>query len=277
MPWPLTERLLADPLSLQLPRKYKIAFAACAKDCAGRDGSRCRLHRARQNGVDGFAVYVAGGMGGKSRLSSLLHEFIPASDAFVVAEAIKRVFDKNGDRKNKHLARLRFLVEKIGLPAFRELYESRTGRCAPAIPRRWKMRPLPQLRRQRKKGEVKSDSAEFNRWFAHNVAPQKQPGFFLVQIPLTLGDLPGQQNRRARGHSGGARRQHSLGHAIAKRRPALDHGGGIAGGASETRGARPGRTRSAGAAQSRRVRRGFDLPPRHLPFARTRQGGAAAN
>ena len=69
-------------------------------------------------------------MGGKSRLASLLHEFIPASDAFVVSEAIKRVFDKNGDRKNKHLARLRFLVEKIGLPKFRELYESRTGRVA---------------------------------------------------------------------------------------------------------------------------------------------------
>jgi sulfite reductase (ferredoxin) len=38
-----SERLLADPLSLQLPRKYKIAFAACDKDFSGATV----LHRAQ--------------------------------------------------------------------------------------------------------------------------------------------------------------------------------------------------------------------------------------
>ena len=185
-----TERLLADPLSLQLPRKYKIAFAACNKDCSGATVHDVGFVARRQNGVDGFAVYVAGGMGGKSRLSSLLHEFIPASDTFVVAEAIKHVFDKNGDRKNKHLARLRFLVEKIGLPAFRELYESELVMLRASNPAPLELRPLPQLAATPANGDVKSDSAEFSRWFVHNVAPQKQPGFFLVQIPLALGDLP---------------------------------------------------------------------------------------
>jgi sulfite reductase (ferredoxin) len=185
-----TERLLADPLSLQLPRKYKIAFAACNKDCSGATVHDVGFVARRQNGVDGFAVYVAGGMGGKSRLSSLLHEFIPKSDTFVVAEAIKHVFDKNGDRKNKHLARLRFLVEKIGLPAFRELYESELVMLRASNPAPLELRPLPQLAATPANGDVKSDSAEFSRWFVHNVAPQKQSGFFLVQIPLALGDLP---------------------------------------------------------------------------------------
>ncbi len=185
-----SERLLADPLSLQLPRKYKIAFAACAKDCSGATVHDLGFIARQQNGVEGFAVYVAGGMGGKSRLSSLLHEFIPSSDAFVVAEAIKRVFDKNGDRKNKHLARLRFLVEKIGLPKFRELYEAELAVVRASQPAPLELRPLPQLATATAGGEIKKNSAEFNRWFAHNVAPQKQPGFFLVQIPLTLGDLP---------------------------------------------------------------------------------------
>ena len=129
-------------------------------------------------------------MGGKSRVASLLHEFIPASDTLLVAEAIKRVFDKNGDRKNKHLSRLRFLVEKIGLPAFRELYEKELSALRASPPAPLELRPLPQLAATPMNGEVKSDSAEFNRWFAHNVAPQKQPGFFLVRIPLALGDLP---------------------------------------------------------------------------------------
>ena len=186
----VTERLLTDPLSLQLPRKYKIAFAACGKDCAGATVHDLGFIARRQNGVDGFAVYVAGGMGGKSRLATLLHEFIPATGAFVVAEAIKRVFDKNGDRKNKHLARLRFLMEQIGLPKFRELYEAELTALRASRPEPLKIRPVPQLAPAPANGEGKQHSPEFDRWFAHNVAPQKQPGFYLVQIPLTLGDIP---------------------------------------------------------------------------------------
>jgi sulfite reductase (ferredoxin) len=185
-----SERLLADPLSLQLPRKYKIAFAACAKDCAGATVHDVGFIARQQNGVDGFAVYIAGGMGGKSRLSSLLHEFIPASDAFVVAEAIKRVFDKNGDRKNKHLARLRFLVEKIGLPTLRELYEKELAVLRASNPAALELRPWPQLATAPGNREIQSSSVGFKEWFTHNVTPQKQPGFYLVQIPLTLGDIP---------------------------------------------------------------------------------------
>ena len=185
-----SERLLADPLSLQLPRKYKIAFAACDKDCSGATVHDVGFIARKQNGVEGFAVYVAGGMGGKSRLASLLHEFIPANETFLVAEAVKRVFDKNGDRKNKHLARLRFLVEKIGLEKFRELYDAEIAGLRASQPAPLELRPLPQLATATANGEIKNASAEFKQWFAHNVAPQKQPGFFQVQIPLTLGDIP---------------------------------------------------------------------------------------
>ena len=147
----------------------------------------------RQNGTDGFAVYVAGGMGGKSRVASLLHEFIPASDAFLVAEAVKRVFDKNGDRKNKHLARLRFLVERIGLDAFRDLYENELAALRASAPASLQVRPYPSRNLAPAKGKAAgtiANSTDFDRWFASNVTPQKQPGFFMVHIPLALGDLP---------------------------------------------------------------------------------------
>ena len=192
-----TERLLADPLSLQLPRKYKIAFAACAKDCSGATVHDLGFIARQQNGLEGFGVYVAGGMGGKSRIASLLHEFIPASDTSVVAEAVKRVFDKNGDRKNKHLARLRFLVEKIGLDAFRKLYETELAGLLASPPEPLEFRPLPQPAAAPANGETITPAAGFDRWLAHNVAPQKQPGYSLVQIPLTLGDTSSRQSRRA--------------------------------------------------------------------------------
>jgi len=141
--------------------------------------------------VDGFAVYVGGGMGGKSRLSSLLHEFVPASEALDIAEAIKRVFDKNGDRKNKHLARLRFLVERIGLDAFRALYEKELAEVRASNPPLVELRPFPAREPLPASDQVvPNGSAVFTRWYRNNVSPQKQPGFFQVHIPLELGDLP---------------------------------------------------------------------------------------
>lgn len=188
----LTERLMPDPLSFHLPRKYKIAFAACSHDCSGATVNDLGFIAKRQKGADGFAVFVAGGMGGKSRVANLLHEFIPAADAFLVAEAVKRVFDKNGDRKNKHLARLRFLVERIGLTAFRDLYEKEWAVLGALSPAPLKTRPYPGRNRSLVKPEnakAVTVSADYARWFVSNVTPQKQPGFFMVHIPLALGDL----------------------------------------------------------------------------------------
>ena len=189
----ITERFMPDLLSFQLPRKYKIAFAACDRDCPGATVNDVGFIARRQNGADGFVVYVAGGMGGKSRVASLLHEFIPASDAFLVAEAVKRVFDKNGDRKNKHLARLRFLVERIGLDAFRDLYEMELAALRASAPALLQTRRYPRrdhLPAKPKVAKTVAASTDFARWFASNVTPQKQPGFFMVHIPLALGDLP---------------------------------------------------------------------------------------
>ena len=66
--------------------------------------------------------YRPGGMGAKPEVGHLLHEFVPAEDVYIVATAVKRLFDKHGNRKNKHAARLRFLWNSLGEQRFRELY-----------------------------------------------------------------------------------------------------------------------------------------------------------
>jgi sulfite reductase (ferredoxin) len=104
----LTERLLADATSFQLPRKYKIAFSGCPADCAGISVSDLGFVARVRGGQEGFAVYVGGGMGKQSRIGELLDEFIPAADVYVVTEAVKRVFGKYGDRANN--ARIRALA-----------------------------------------------------------------------------------------------------------------------------------------------------------------------
>jgi len=184
----LTEFLLPDPLSYSLPRKYKIAFVGCSGDCSGVAVNDLGFVARRRNGSLGFGVYVGGGMGAKSRVADLLEQFVPAGEVHYVAEAVKRVFDQHGNRKNRHRARLRFLIEQIGLDRFRELYEAElAGLRRSGLPD-LSLRELPRRESSPPAGPPQPGEG-FAQWRRRNVAPQKQGGYYLVQIPLPLGDL----------------------------------------------------------------------------------------
>jgi sulfite reductase (ferredoxin) len=181
----LTESLLTDPLSFQLPRKYKIAVSGCARDCAGATINDLGFIAHQQGDRPGFAVYVAGGMGSSARVADLLESFVPAEEAPRVAEAIKRVFDQHGNRRNRHKARLRFLVEQIGPARFRELYQAELAKLGG-----------PQHARSAATGFTPSvlptpqpPLAGFDAWRRRRVVAQRQPHYFLVHIPLVLGDI----------------------------------------------------------------------------------------
>ena len=185
----LSEFLLPDPLCYQLPRKYKIVFSGCSMDCPGATVADVGFIAKRRNGSLGFAVYAGGGLGGSSRVAELLEEFIPADEAYLVAEAVKRVFDKHGNRKNRNKARLRFLVAKIGLEAFRELYLAELSELRKAGAPGLDVRAMPG--RERPAPAAAAQAGEgFAEWRRHNVSEQRQEGYFLVQIPLMLGDIP---------------------------------------------------------------------------------------
>ncbi len=186
----LTDFMLPDSHSFQLPRKYKIALSGCSRDCAAATVNDLGLIAKRRDGMDGFTVYVAGGMGSQSRVADSLEEFVPAAEIHLVAEAIKRLFDKHGNRKNKHKARLRFLMEEIGIDEFRSIYrkeldELRSASLPPLRPHLLPRRELAQV-----KGSVANDLPEgFEKWRKCNVLPQKQEGYFVAEIPLFLGDV----------------------------------------------------------------------------------------
>ena len=121
----LTEYLIALKGSYNLPRKYKISFSGCGKDCSLARVNDLGFIAESRNGEPGFIVYAGGGMGTKSRTADLMEEWIPAKDIIRVAEGVRRLFDKHGDRKDRHKARLRFVFDRIGMEAFRdELHET---------------------------------------------------------------------------------------------------------------------------------------------------------
>jgi ferredoxin-nitrite reductase/sulfite reductase (ferredoxin) len=118
----VTEYLIAQPGSYRLPRKYKIAFSGCAADCALAGVADLGFFAQVRGGRPGFAVYAGGGLGAESRVADCLEAWLPAGDCLRVAETVRRLFDREGDRTNRRRARLRFAVARLGADVFAECY-----------------------------------------------------------------------------------------------------------------------------------------------------------
>jgi sulfite reductase (ferredoxin) len=102
----LSEYLLADRSSFNLPRKYKIAFSVSHQDQGLATINDLGFIASLQDGRRGFKVYAAGGMGNQPAVAFKLLDFVAENEIFAVAEAIKRLFDRYGDRNNRNQARL---------------------------------------------------------------------------------------------------------------------------------------------------------------------------
>ncbi|HEY2908092.1 MAG TPA: nitrite/sulfite reductase, partial [Vicinamibacterales bacterium] len=89
----LTRHLLRHPLSSTLPRKFKIAFEGCAVDHVAAGINDLAFHAALgRDGSRGFRVTAGGGTAILVMSATVIHEFLPASEIFRVAQAVLRVF-----------------------------------------------------------------------------------------------------------------------------------------------------------------------------------------
>ena len=113
-----TEYLIRSRSSFHLPRKFKIAFSASDADRALTLVADLGFLARLRDGKPGFTVFAGGGMGAASRLSVRITDFLPAENLCYMLEAVKRVFDRHGDRLNRSHARLRFVLERFGEAKF---------------------------------------------------------------------------------------------------------------------------------------------------------------
>ncbi|GIU85224.1 MAG: ferredoxin--nitrite reductase [Acidimicrobiales bacterium] len=118
-------QFVRNPLTQRLPRKFKINFSGCETDCGQamfNDVGVIAVTRRREDGSleQGFRVYIAGGLGANPHPALALEEFTPKEELLPTIEAIIRVFDRNGNRKNKLRARMKWLVDTMG---FEELQQ----------------------------------------------------------------------------------------------------------------------------------------------------------
>ena len=79
-----------------------------------RDRSTAKTQR-------GFALYVGGGLGAVPHQAKLFDEFVPEEELLPLARAMGRVFARLGEKKNRNKARLKFVVQKLGIEEFRRL------------------------------------------------------------------------------------------------------------------------------------------------------------
>ncbi len=192
-----THYFLRHPEFHTLPRKFKIAFSGCEDDgnCAAAAIHDVGLiARVRDNGGTpqrGFKVLVGGGLSSLPTEAATLTEFLPVEELIPTIEAVLRVFNQYGDRKNKYMARLKFVLRAKGIVELRRLIaekraESKTPAEALTIdsPVREPLVNISATVHPRN-----GDAAEYNEWLEHNFQPQRQPGFATTWVKLFAGTV----------------------------------------------------------------------------------------
>jgi len=179
----VTDYLLPFQSSYNLPRKFKIAFSGCADDCTLTGVNDLGFQARIKDGEPGFAVYVGGGLGTRSRTADLFQNFIPARDVLRVVEAVKRLFIKYGDRRNRHQARLRFAVERLG-PSnfFAELAEELQRVAKEGIPDAVPVEILKMPKQPSATPDLNIRESGFAEWQKTAVFRQKQPGYVCAEL-----------------------------------------------------------------------------------------------
>ena len=112
-----------------LPRKFKLTVTGCSRDCAQSQINDVGLVPAKKT-IDGVPYYgfharVGGGLSDGPRMASELDVFVLPEDAVEFTRAVAQVFKELGDRTNRGLCRMRYLVEQLGPAKFEEAVRDR--------------------------------------------------------------------------------------------------------------------------------------------------------
>lgn len=188
-----------NPLTQNFPRKFKTAFTGCPDHdniMAGIQDLAFIAQEKQKNGSiqRGFKVIVGGGTSIMPRLGKVLYEFVSLEDYLRVAQAIWIVFDNAQTlRKNRMMARIKVLIDRVGFDSFKEMVEEELSHIGPIDPT-----PLMQVDKVYVEtphaidGDgVKnlSTGQEFLDWKNTNVFSQRQDGYSVVTVTVPQGDI----------------------------------------------------------------------------------------
>src|SRR5579864_7296476 len=193
----MSKFLMGHPDCQNFGRKFKHAFSGCSQHACGlasmHDMGMVAVTQI-ENGKEkrGFEVSVGRGLGAVPYQAKLFDSFVPPEELLPLAQAISRVFARLGEKKNRSRARIKFLVQDLGIEKFKELVLEERKKLTPDP--RWTdfidgveadhetpLRPggpLPLL-----------GTESFQRWVKTNTRAQSQAGYTVVTVALPLGDI----------------------------------------------------------------------------------------
>lgn len=186
------EYFLRNPICQEMGRKFKISFSANDEDT-----SFSYIHdigaipKINEAGERGFKIMLGGGLGAQPLLASIVEEFLPEDQLIPYIEAIIRVFDRHGERNNRNKARLKYLIQKIGLAEVLALAEAeKKALKVKTYTINRDAVPQPAAPAIMEYPEVKIvNPFRYEQWLATNVFEQKQKGFFGVYVKVPVGDM----------------------------------------------------------------------------------------
>jgi len=189
---------LRNPLSANMPRKFKMAFESSARDTALTPIHDLAFVAEIRGGVRGFRTYVGGGLGATPQVAIRLEDFTPADLLLPTIEAVIRLFDRFGERQDKLHARIKFLVKKWGADEFRKrfLVERKAVLATRAGTIDWTYPVVEEAAPPVPSVPPEVPAPGFERWKATNVSAQKQAGYSWATVVLPLGDITAPQMRQ---------------------------------------------------------------------------------
>jgi sulfite reductase (NADPH) hemoprotein beta-component len=102
-----------------LPRKFKIAVNAADEDRAVIRAHDVGLEIVKDEaGEPGARVFVGGGLGRTPVIGKVLREFLPRRHLLSYLDAVLRVYNRYGRRDNMYKARIKILVNSLGIDEF---------------------------------------------------------------------------------------------------------------------------------------------------------------
>jgi ferredoxin-nitrite reductase len=175
--------ILNDRTLYGIPRKFNVGYDGAGVIPVLEDTNDIGFSAVEVK--DGFGVdpgvwfrVAVGGITGHRDFARETGVICKPAEATAVADAIVRVFIDHGDRTNRTKARLKYVLDALGVEKFMGLVEEKLGRKLTHVP-----------------NEAIAPRPTFDR-FAHiGVRAQKQPGLNWIGVALPVGRMTSDQMR----------------------------------------------------------------------------------
>jgi len=202
------EYFLRNPISQDMGRKFKISLSSSEKDSAYGFMHDVGLIPRVRDGKRGFKVMLGGGLGAQPFPAQTASEFLDEDRVIPFIEGVIRVFDRYGERVKRHKARMKYLLNDIGLDEMLRRVDEETM----ALKNKSFVIPTNDASPAEAVNPASADQAllfsgidakpgtdKLTTWLKTNVFEQKQRGLYAVQLRVLLGDMSSDTARALAG------------------------------------------------------------------------------